>query len=706
MAEITLELIASGGSYDQAQTIVLELVSHVHQRVERFRYLDDIKPVAVALDYLENPELDSWRHLQVANRTYGIVANSDKNAEVRKEWAATTATAVASEYSEILITNKLGVDVRGKKRPLFWRHILPAGVVSCQVEVVSRGNLQKVDSGYLLDLESGNLYTNFRNFFDPDTGAYTLFFITCTDSDGNSSHNLLGPVVVTKEADWQDIDLDTGRLTLDYPVYSKERNTSGYTFYLNSGSTWYSRPTEHSLIQPRLPSGRDPEDPWYLRFSAGDITTVTNGAVRRYYVPEYDQQNYAPYKPYIYSPYERMLWVNERVLSSTRRGLAIDPDTGLHLVLFISDFENNLLRVLTTDSALGGTRYSDTDVFYESDQIRSWDNEGGFVALSTKMHPSYQLAAQYYYKADDYEYVGYNLNPLFNKSVLGKMVVFYMVPDVDPDDQAIHHLVVDQNGVILECSQALGFGHENLQLLDADGNYNANSIIGSKYISDVETETFVDNYVAGYSNSKAYGILAEVVLLNLDDKEDMTLYDVRAKGGSLRPDTLKEALLANPRILQSAVMYGEEGQEVPKNKVVVLKAPLSLRNDYGGVLPKSKAEKLLVQHLDSSCLPVIEWQCPKVDLSGWSTVTQRVDLEWTWEGRNLTYRLYKRTNPVGEWVEVYSVAGSSTPATMSYADQDIVAGEVVYYTVRVEEQVRGQTILYPRTHSIAVKVAS
>ena len=401
-----------------------------------------------------------------------------------------------------------------------------------------------------------------------------------------------------------------------------------------------------------------------------------------------------------------MLWVNERVLASTRRGLGIDPQAGLHLTLFISDFENNLLRVLTTDVGLHGKRYSDTDVFYESDQIRSWDNEGGFVALATKLHPSYQLAAQYYYEADDYEYVGYNLNPLFNKDMIGKMVVFYMIPDVDPDDNAIHHLVVDRAGVIVECSQSLGFSHENLQLHDKDGNYNPRTVIGTKYMSEIETDTFLNNFVAGYSNSKGFGVLAEVVLLNLDDKDDMVLYDVREVGGSLRPDTLKEALLANPRILQSAVMYGEEGQEVPKNKVVMLQAPLSLRNDYGGAIPVDQAERLLAQHLDSSCLPVIEWQHPKPEITAWSTTSEKVDLEWTWEGPQLLYRLYKRTNAVGEWLEIYSASGSPTPASMSYTDTDVEAGDVVYYTVRAEETVRGEAVLYPRTHSISVKVAS
>ena len=707
MPAITLELIAqTSSSYEQAESIVLELVNHVHQRVERFRYLDDIKPVAVALDYLENPELDSWRHLQVANRTYGIPANSDRNAEVRKEWAATTATSLASEYKHILISNVLGVDPYGKKRPLFWRHQLPENVVSCQVEVVSRGNVQKVDSGYLLDLDASNLYTNFRNFFDPDTGAYKLFFITCTDADGGTVHELFSPVEVVKEADWQDIDLDTGRLTDAYPVYSRERNTSGYSFYLSSGDTWYSRPVEGSLIQPRLPSGRDPQDPWYLRFSAGDVTAVVNSAVRRYYVPEFDRQNYAPHKPYIYSPYERMLWVSNRVVASTRKGLAIDPDEGLHLTLFVSDYENNLLRVLTTDQNLHGSRYSDTDVFYESDQIRSWDNAGGFVALSTKLHPSSQLAARYYYEADDYEYTGYNLNPLFNKSMQGMMVVYYIVPDVDPDDQAIHHLVVDQQGCIRSCSQSLGFSYENLQLLDADGTYNANTVVGTKYASDIEQDTFLANYTAGYQNTKGYGILAEVVLLNLDDLDDMYLYDVREQGGSLRSETESEALLANPRILQSAVGYGEDGQEIPKNQVVVLRAPLSLRDDYGGSLPRRRAEALLTKHLDSSVYPVIEWEYPKTEITASSQVAEQVDLSWTWEGPDLTYRLYKRTNPVAQWEEIYSASGSPTPSAISYTDTGVSAGDVVYYTVRVEEEIDGEAVLYPRTHSISVKVES
>lgn len=708
MAELTLELIASlNETYEEARSISLELVQHVHQRVERFRYLDDIKPVAVALDYLENPELDSWRHLQIANRTYGIPMNSDKNAEVRKDWIKTVSTSLSAEYKRVLVTNETGVDDFGQVRPLFYRHALPENVTECYLEIVQRGNVQRVDGGYKVDLDKSNIYTNFENFFDSDTGAYTLFYVTCTESDGTATHQLLYPQPVAREADWQDIDLTTGRLTEDYPVYSVERNASGYTFYMNSGDTWYWRPIEGSLIQPRLPAGRDPSDPWYLRFSAGDVTTVVNGRSRRYYVPEFDQQNYSPSKPYIYSPYERILWVNERVVTATRRNIAVDPQNGLHMTIFVSDFENTLLRVFTTDKSLHGKRYSNTDVYYESDQIRSYDNAGGFVSLNTKLHPSYELAAQYYYEADDYEYTRIDLNPLMNKDVKDKMIVFYMVPDCDPDDRGVHHLVVNQEGIIVYCSQDLGFSYPNLQLFEGDGTtVNPGTVVGTKYISDIETSTFLTDYAAGYQNDYGYGILAEVVILNLDDQNDTYIYDVRREGGRLRDEYMAAALRGNPRILQSAVGYGEDGQEIPKNKVVYIEAPLKIRDDYGGNLPKARAEELITRHLDGSCYPVIDWTYPAPELTAQSIASSDVNLTWTWEGPDLSYRIYRRTNPVGEWEEIYSIAGGATPSSMSYTDEGVEAEDVAYYTVRVEEQVNGSTILYPRTHQVAVKVVS
>lgn len=705
MAGITLELLAGGGAYDLGQSIVLELVNHVHQRIERFRYLDDIKPVAAALDYVENRELDSWINLQIANKTYAVPANSDRNAEDRKEWSAITSQAIASPYKSILITNKVGVSPRGKKRPLFWRHELPANVTSCQVEVVSRGNTQQVDTGYRVDLEGGNLYTNYKNFFNQTTGAYTLFFVTCTDSEGNTYHELLDPVPVAVEASWEDIDLDTGKLITDRPLYTSERASSGYTFYLNTSDTWYSRPVEGSLIQPRRPSGRDPEDSWYLRFSAGDLNAFTNSAFNRYYIPEYDRQNYSPYKPYVYSTFERLLRVNEQVLAATRRSIAIKPDIGLHLTIFVSDYENNLLRALTTDSSLHGKRYSNTSVFYEADVIRSWDNNGGFISLSTKIHASSEITAQYYYSADDYEYTGVNLNPLYNKSIRDKLVVFYIIPNADPDDNAIHHLVVDSGGVIVECSQSDGFVYRNLQLLNSDGSYNSDTVIGKKYASDITDDTFLDDYAVGYANTNSYAILAEVVFTSHALEDDMIVYDVREQGASLRPDTLEEALIGNPKILQSAVMYGEDGQEIPKNKVAVIQAPLSLRDDYGGTLKQDVAENLLTKHLDSSCLGIVEWVYPKPEITATSLTTGSVDLEWTWEGAGLTYKLYRRETPSDTWVEIHSVAGAGVPANITYTDTGLTTDSVMYYTVRAEETINSQQVLYPVTHSIGVKVA-
>lgn len=707
MAEMTLELIAQvNETYGEGRSISLEIVNHVHHRVETFRFLDQIKPVAVPLDYIETGSLDSWRDLQIANRTYGVPANADKNAEVRKNWITTTSTSLSSQYKTIVATNEVGPDVHGATRPLFYKHILPVGTVECYLEKYERGNNQRLDGGYRLDLGAGLIYTNFENFFDQISGSYVMFYVTCTTADGLVEHQLLNPVPVANEATWEDIDLATGRLRSDLVTYTRARNADGYTFSMSKGDTWYWRPVEKSLIQPRRPTGRLSTDSWYLSFSAGDIADLTNGQVRRYWVPEYDQQNFVPSKPYVYSPYEEMLWVNSRTVAATRKNLAIDPDANRHITLFIKDYEGTLVRILTTNSSLHQTRYGDTDVFYEADQVRSWDNAGGFISLSAKLYPGYQIAAQYHWEADDYEYRLLNLNPVENPGIVGKMVVFYAVPEADPDDRGIHHLVVGQDGVILECSQNQGFSYPNLQLFDEDGTtVNTATVVGKKYVSDVERDTFMRNFTVGYDNVYAYTILAEVVLLDGADEDDAYVYDVRRPGLRLSADSQDEALLANPRILQSQTFYGENGQEVPKNKVVVIDADLELLEDYGGVLSKTYAEQLLKRHLDASCYGVVDWKYPAPEVTARS-LTSEVVLSWTWEGPGLTYKLYKSSGLRSEWTLIHQVDGGASPTSMSYTDEAVNAEDVTYYTVRCEKtNAKGETVLFPRTHLVSVKVA-
>ena len=698
MSKFTAELITSiSDSYEQIQFIELDLVNHVHKRIETFMYLDDIKSSAVGLDYFESPELDSKYNLFIADRSHQVPTNSLRKIDSRTGFEKSASSSYSTSYSEVLITNQTFVDEFTKERPLFWKHVLEEDVVDVQLEIVQFGNSTPVDTGYVLSTAEQAVYTNYQNYYDQETGSYKLYFLTSTTAAGAQKRELLNPVPVVQEASWEDIDPDTGDFYTDIYVYSREKNTSGYTLYFNQTDTWWIKPQLKSLIRSRPPAGRKSDEPWYLRVSNGDVTTIVNGGVRRYWLPEYLTQPFQPSFPYIFSPYSKMLFVNDRVISATRGSLAAAPDEGRHVAVYIYDFEGNLLKVWTTDGSLDGKRYSDTSVFYEKDKILCWDNQSGLIVLSESILPSWQFFAEYYYEADDLEFTALNMNPIQNKELLNKTIVFYIVPNADSDDNGLHYLLVESDGRISYTSQKLGFSYPNLQLKNTDGSHNPDTVIGLKYISDVDADTFITNYTAGFENPYAYLVLSEVNVLDRSMLSDTYVYDVRIKGEALASlDTA--TFVKNPRAIHSVFGYGEDGATIPLNNVVVIQTPLDILVDYGGVLDIGQAKNLLKKYMTAGTYPIVEWVYPWSAVQADVSVEAAVSLEWTWEGPDFTYRLYRRFNQTSEWTLLWETS-SLTPTTFTYTDTDVESSDAVYYEVRVVKDYE-----YPAPYYNTVKV--
>ena len=699
MSQFVLELLISNeADYVNANIVELNIESYVHKRVEKFIYVNNIHSGAIPIAYLENESLDANSSLQAVDKSWSVPANSEYLAKVNAQHALAVSKVVTSPYRDVLITNRTYIDSRGRSRALFYRHVLPANTIEANLYSLVNGNKLVVDEGYSIDLVEGLLYTNYQNHFNPETGAYKLFFIASVNSAGITSHQLLNPLPVAREADWSDIDLDTGLLKTDVPLYSREIATGGWKFYMNSAALWFLRPIPHALIQPIQPTVRNAKAPWYMKFTNGNFATVVNSAVRRYSVPEFEFQPFYPYKPYVYDPYIELNRVTRSVIACTRNNIFVSPELGFHARIIVNDSEGNLIRIFTTDESLDGVRFSNTNVFYEADKIIAWDNAGGFIALGVDVHASWTLGASLYYEAKDHEYRRLSLNPYNNRQAYDYLFVFYLVPDVNVADNAIHHLVVNNDGIIIECSQSQGVAHLNLQLLDSGGVYNPNTVIGLKYVSDVETDTFVSRYAAGADNNYGYMILTECSLTDFGFEEDLFAVDVQQKTG-LAPESLEETLRSNQRILQSYLGYGEQGQEVPENSVMIVDAQLSLLADYGGSLTAEAAEELLRSTLTASSYAVINWVYPNVQLSGGSNTIASVDLSWTWEGPGLTYTLYRKTTAEEEWASIYST--SSPPfGAISYNDAAVISGKVYYYAVAITED----GIEFPNSDILIIQV--
>ena len=289
MSQIVLNLAAN--TLGDPLSWEVPLYIHVHNRVEQFVYLNEIKEGAAPIAYIENQELDSWRNLHIVNRSYQLPGNALSKIYQIASWDKVTSTAYSSPYKNISITNRTYIDEHGKTQPLFWKHVLPDDTTLAHLQLVEGGERHEIRSGYLFDATTHCIYTNYQNFFDPDTGAYKLWFVQSSTSTGVTTHSLLNPEPVISEATWEDIDLDTGDWKEGVTVYTRSTDSAGTVFYFSVGDTYYIKPLETSLIQPRKPFGRKPTDPWYLRFSAGELTTMANDSARRYRVPEYEQQN-------------------------------------------------------------------------------------------------------------------------------------------------------------------------------------------------------------------------------------------------------------------------------------------------------------------------------------------------------------------------------------------------------------------------------
>jgi len=745
---IDIEIIAHGSEVKQIQTIA----AHVKKYTENFIYTDKIADVSTPIAYYESEPLDSWKNIQLVDQTHIIPSNSIGVIGDNLTWMKVASTSFVSPYKDMAITNRSVVDEWGKEKPLFFKHILPKGTVQTYVQVIEDGNKHDIETGMIIDIPSGVIWINYQNYFDPDTGAYKLYFVSSVSEDPDdpgrtiTSQALLNPVPAIGAATWEDLDLDTGEVTATSYVREETSNGWQYTIYSMEPSSiegvdfkslaaqqceddaasnhdytdgltgyFFAKPLSEGMLKCKMPAGRSPTDPWTIRITNGQFFELLLGKMRKYWVPEYNYQPFSPSKPYIYSPHRELIWINKRNLVATRRHLAISPKDARHIDIQIFNRDDELVAIWTSNPAKETTRYSDTDIYYENN-ILSWDNRRGIIGVSVDADAGYRYVASFFYEAKDLEYTALTLNPLQYPDALVNMWIYYCVPDAHKYDRAIQVVGVDAQGKIVYCSQSEGRSMENLQLLDSNGDYNPDTVIGMKYSSMISDENFKNKYCVPYVNDYQYYILGEVLVMDIGDEEDSVIFDTRRSGisikdgyrivGNTTEDNIsyfEDAIRANPKILQSSLGYGPDGQIVPNNNVMVVKAPITLLEGYGGVLSAAVAEKLLSKYLPAANVDIVDWEYTKPVLNGKSMTPGVCELTFSWEGPNITYNLYRTTNPVGEWTKIAELeTGDDRLPLLTYVDSDeeLTKGVVHYYRIRVIEN----EIEYPPGYMLGIMV--
>lgn len=700
MASITLELIASAsGDYDFTTSITLPMVFYVLKPIEQFRYQVDVPSSSVPIVYVENKPLDSHKNLVIVDKSYLVPENSKHLLEAHGRIIKLASSSFSGSYKDIAVTNVVYTDDKGRDRPLFFKHRLPLGVTQVSLTRAFNGNRQLVDTGYLVDLANSAVYTNHLNMWHEPSGSYSVYLVHYTTADGTTAREILNPMSVVNEATWEDIDQTTGNLVDTALLYTKEKTASGYTFYFNKAATWYIKPLDSGLLSMLKPSFRRAYEPWYPRFTNGDVIGTSNSNVYRYWLPDYDQQPFFPYKPIIYSSYGLFDQITPRIIVAPRNNISIDPNVGLHIELRITDADDVLVKVFTSDESKAGARFSDTAIYYEVDGFDSWDLRSGMLLLNTSLLPEWKISGSFYYTANDLELQTVDLNPINNALVKDHMYVFYCTPNANEIDSAIHYLIVNHSGIIVFCSQSLGLTYPNLMLLNQDGSYNTHTVVGKAYVSATSTDTFLDQYAAGYGNSYGYLILSEVNFADIAAEQDQLVFDVSRPMG-INPNYYTDAFADNYRLLQSEFGYGTEGQEVPVNGVMIIDAPLSLLEDYGGTFAQQEAEDHLRKHMTAAGYGLIRWRYPASPITAISDTVGLIRISTEWVGPDLTYYIQESTNANDAWVTVETFTDPARTDDLTFGDTR-TSGSILYYRTIIED---ANGITYPEYNIVSIEV--
>lgn len=656
---LNLELINYGNQVEEN----ISINSYISSPIESLRYSKYIDDRSIALEYIDSEEVNSKENLAIKDLSWQLPKNNENFFNNNEEFEVETQSFY-SEFKDLLMTNKVGLDIQNQEIPLYYRH--KRKVKEASIHCVKNGDNFVISRGYLL--EDNFVYTNYKNYFEEASGKYIIYYVSGIDLEGNSFNELLDPVPVVKEAEWQDIDIDSGEL--NFNTYTKETEGLGYRYNLTienlacssktTSEKIYAKGSEKNLIKMLKPEAYSLKFDWIVRVQNGAI--VQDGLL--YKLPEYNNQAFNPEYKMIHFRNKECFRVNSNVIKLPVKEIKISAAMYMHIEVFISDSEGKLLNAITTNQNLVGSLID--NVSYK-EGISSWDQEEGFVEINFSIMPDQIITANFYYKAESFLVKEINFNPFFNEKIIYNKYFFYVKPFVAGMKKALEWLVLDEDDRILECSQ------ENLKL-ELNNNFNPNTIIG-KYLKD-----FKEEYFYSFANNYKYMELSEVSLEEDFYLDEISNFDIREK------TSIKEAnyeLMINRqwKILQSKFGYGDLGQVVQKNNLLYIEVPYSLLSEY----TELEIEDMLRKHIPATLEILIEYTYPKSKIEFNNLNIGEVQLNLSWEEPG-EYKIYKSQTKIKRDESQVIVSITSTEEeVLTYTDLDVESGKTYYYWVRVNE---------------------
>ena len=541
--QLTLRLNESS----QQSTTLLKFQIFCSSPIDKIQYKNLLTSKDVKIAYFETKELNPFDNLEIVDTSWTLASNNLNNITGHY---FTNEMQVSSEYNELLFTDIVNYQ-NNEITPLWYLHQSKNITEVTSFERLSSSNLIKnqVSQGY--KIVSGKLYTNYENIYDYKNDSFDIFLVSGKDSSGKFYTELLNLKPAIKKMEWTDLNPLNGELINS--VYSQEQLPNGkYNYYINfsEGFTermcnnglngYYYKVSENNKIELMQPEALTGQQSWNMRIRYANLISANNGRQYLYTIPEYNKQPYNPFLPLILVAEKLCFKVTDNIIKLNPSSLTYDPKMNIHIDVLVFDYNENLKKAYTTDASKNNTKVYNSGILFEYGFIESVDEKNGFISFTNSISVNSEdiIKATYFYNAEDYVMLDLNVNPVYNKNMENKFVVYLKPIDItdslnyDPNTKSVHYLIVNKDNKIIFANE------ENLSTNDF--------------------QTFKELYSCEYN--KTYLVLGEIYYKDESKIDDCFSFDIRTKNKFVKDESFKE----NYRLLQSKFGYNERGQNIDR----------------------------------------------------------------------------------------------------------------------------------------------
>lgn len=656
----------------------IDLKSIVNNHSDSIIFSDTIDNRSVALEYIEFPEVSTINNLVIIDRSWeSTILNNSRIYENDDYVLFVDSRSFEIPYKDVLITNisKNGI-------PIFYKHKTKNNkkITNYSIHSISNTSERIIESGFLFDEATSQIYTNYQNTFDTINNFYKIYFVSYITEDGESYNEILNPEPIIKELSYEDIDLSSddnyGNIKKNLIRFRKEKNSAQLNFkyevlwelsnleilcnnsdfYDNTG--FWIKPYEASTFKILNPINAKSDSPWFVRLTNTEMFTN-----KFYMIPEYYKQAFNPEFGITYYLDKTSYFVNSNILGVTNN-IKFNPDNELHLNIYEYNQEGNLVNKYTTNL--------NQDSSWIKDRVFSCDEKQGYIYVDFSLNSLHAYKVDYFSDLKDYTYNEIDFNPVNNSEVLKHSYILFLK---------------SRNNLIYDMSNFNSV--KALYHLKLDADYR---IVGSDF-PDIDYKSipifFKDSFFDFFKNE--YLVLAEIYINNKIEKTQIFNFDLR-KYDYLNETELESLFARNTNILQSYLGYGSSGQILQKNNVDIIKYPFRLLKEYGGDYTLEKLKRKIQNNIElyRDFVLVPDYLKAKIYIN---YDAPEHSISCSWEGPGI-YKLKKWDN-LGKFEIVQEIEQLNRPENdiVIFANLNIANRTREEYTIAINDELDSNKII-------------